>query len=67
MKTIEFNNEQINMIVSAIERRVKEIEIHQLEINKPSYDEYSGVQEVRESLTCEKLKYQTLLNYIEQV
>lgn len=30
MKTIEFNNEQINMIVSAIERRVKEIEIHQL-------------------------------------
>ena len=67
MKTIEFNNEQINMIVSAIERRVKEIEIHQLEINKPSYDEYASVQQVRDSLTCEKLKYQTLKNYIEQV
>lgn len=67
MKTIELNNEQINMIVRAIEKRVHEIESHQLEINKPSYDKYAGVQEVRDSLTCEKLKYQTLLNYIQQV
>lgn len=67
MKTIEFNNEQLNMIVSAIDRRVREIEIHQLEINKPSYDECTGVQQVRDSFTCEKLKYQTLKNYIEQV
>ena len=67
MKTIEFNNEQIAMIVSAIERRVHEIESLQIDINKPSCDKYAGIQEVRDSITCEKLKYQTLLNYIQQV
>lgn len=67
MKTIELTDEQIKMISSAIRVFCMDVESTLLEINRPIYDNRTGVEEMREKLTCSKLKYQTLLNYIEQV
>ena len=67
MKTIELTDEQIKMISSAIRVFCMDVESTLLEINRPKYDNRNGVEEMREKLICSKLKYQTLLNYIEQV
>ena len=67
MKTIELTDEQIKMISSAIRVCCSDMESSLLEINSPRFDNMSGIKKFRDRLTCKKLKYQTLLNYIEQV
>ena len=67
MKTIELTDEQIKMISSAIRVYCSDMESSLLEINSPRFDNMSGIKKYRKQLTCKKLKYQTLLNYIEQV
>lgn len=67
MKTIELTDEQRLMIKEAIINMVRDIEEAQLEINKPTYDGIELFEKSRASMTECKLKYQTLLNYIEQV
>lgn len=67
MKTIELTDEQRLMIAEAILNMVHDIEDAQLEINKPKYDGIESFEKNLASMTEYKLKYQTLLNYIEQV
>lgn len=67
MKTIELTDEQRLMIAEAIINMVKDIEYAQLEFNKPKYDGIELVEKNRASMNEYKLKYHTLLNYIEQV
>lgn len=67
MKTIELTDEQRLMIAESIINMVRDIEDVQLEINKPMYDGIETIEKNRVSMTEYKLKYQTLLNYIEQV
>lgn len=67
MKTIELIDEQRLMIAEAILNMVHDIEDAQLEINKPKYDGIESFEKNRASMTEYKLKYQTLLNYIQQV
>ena len=67
MKTIELTDEQIKMISSAIRVCCSDMESSLLEINSPRFDNMNNIEKFRKQLTCKKLKYQTLLNYIEQV
>lgn len=67
MKTIELTDEQRLLIAEAIINMVRDIKEAQLEINKPTYDGIELFEKSRASMTECKLKYQTLLNYIEQV
>ena len=67
MKTIELTDEQIIMIADSIINMVHDIEDVQLEINKPMYEGIETIEKNRVSMTEYKLKYQTLLNYIQQV
>ena len=67
IKTIELIDEQIKMISSAIRVFCMDIESKLLEINNPICDNRHGIKDLRKNLTSKKLKYQTLLNYIEQV
>ena len=67
MKTIELTDEQINMISSAIRVFCMDVESTLLEINSPIYDNRHSIKDLRKELESSKLKYQTLLNYIEQV
>ena len=67
MITIEFTDEQRKMISSAIKVFCADVESTLLEINSPIYDNRPGIEDLRQKLTSSKLKYQTLLNYIEQV
>ena len=67
IKTIELTDEQIKMISSAIRVFCMDIESKLLEINNPICDNRHGIKDLRKNLTSKKLKYQTLLNYIEQV
>lgn len=67
MKTIELTDEQREMIVKAIRNTCRNIEEHQMIINTPSFDIYPDISSIRENMHRDKLMYQTLLNYIEQV
>ena len=67
MKTIELTDEQKRMISAAINSVVQDIEKALLLINQPMYDKIKNIETERKSMTEYKLKYQTLLNYIEQV
>lgn len=67
MITIELTDEQRKMISSAIKVFCADVELTLLEINSPIYDNRHGIEDLRQKLTSSKLKYQTLLNYIEQV
>lgn len=67
MKTIELTDEQRIMIADSIINMIHGIEYVQLEINKPEYDGIETIEKSRVSMTENKLKYQTLKNYIEQV
>jgi hypothetical protein len=67
MKTIELTDEQRMMIAESIINMVRDIEDAQLEINKPMYDGIEIFEKHRVAMTESKLKYQTLLNYIQQV
>ena len=67
MKTIELTDEQRSMITDSIINIIHDIEYVQLEINKPKYDGIETIEKSRVSMIEYKLKYQTLLNYIEQV
>ena len=67
MKTIELTDEQRLMIAEAIINMIYDIEHVQLEINKPKYDGVETIEKSRVSMTENKLKYQTIKNYIEQV
>ena len=67
MITIELTDEQKRMISAAINSVVQDIEKALILINLPMYDEVKNIEKERESMTEYKLKYQTLLNYIEQV
>lgn len=67
MKTIELTDEQRSMITDSIINMIHDIEYVQLEINKPKYDDIETIEKSRVSMIEYKLKYQTLLNYIEQV
>ena len=67
MKTIELTDEQRIMIADSIINMVHDIENVQLEINKPMYDGIETIAKNRVNMTEYKLKYQTLLNYIQQV
>ena len=67
MKTIELTEEQVFFITESIRKTCRDIERCQLELNKPIYDNHEQTVKIRESLLTKKLKYQTLLNYIEQV
>ena len=67
MKTIELTDEQRLMIAESIINMVRDIEDVQLEINKPMYDGIEFFEQNRVSMIECKLKYQTLLNYIQQV
>lgn len=67
MKTIELTDEQRIMIADSIINMVHDIEDVRLEINKPMYDCIETIEKNRVLMTEYKLKYQTLLNYIEQV
>lgn len=67
MITIEFTDEQRIMIADSIINMVHDIEAVQLEINKPMYDGVETIEKNRVSMTEYKLKYQTLLNYIQKV
>lgn len=67
MITIELTDEQRRMIVESIINMVHNIEDSLLEINKPIYDGFEIFEKNRVAMTEYKLKYQTLLNYIQQV
>lgn len=67
MKAIELTDEQRIMIADSIINMVHDIENVQLEINKPVYDGIETIAKNRVTMTEYKLKYQTLLNYIQQV
>ena len=67
MKTIELTDEQVKMISYAISVYCSDMESSLLEMNIPRFDNMRGIKRFRELLTCKKLKYQTLKNYIEQV
>ena len=67
MKTIELTEEQRLMIAESIINMVHDIEDALLEINKPMYDGFETIEKNRVAITESKLKYQTLLNYIQQV
>lgn len=67
MITIKLTDEQRKMISSAINVFCMDIESTLLKINSPIYDNRHGIEDLRQKLTSSKLKYQTLLNYIEQV
>lgn len=67
MKTIELTDEQRLLIAEAIINMVYDIKKAQLELNKPKYDGIESVEKNRASMTEYKLKYQTLLHYIQQV
>ena len=67
MKTIELTDEQVFFITESMRKTCRDIERCQLELNKPIYDNHEQTVKIRESLLTKKLKYQTLLNYIEQV
>ena len=67
MKTIELTDEQRLMIAEAIINMTYDIKKAQREINKSQYDGIERIAKNRASMTEYKLKYQTLLNYIEQV
>ena len=67
MKTIELTDEQRLMIAESIINMVHDIEDAQLEINKPMYDGIEIFEKHRVAMAESKLKYQTLLNYIQQV
>ena len=67
MKTIELTDEQRLMIAESIINMVHDIEDAQLEINKPEYDGFEIFEKNRVYMTEYKLKYQTLLNYIQQL
>jgi hypothetical protein len=67
MKTIELTDEQIKMISHAISVYCSDMESSLLAINSPRFDNTGNIEKYRELLTCKKLKYQTLKNYVEQV
>lgn len=67
MKTIELTDEQRLMIAEAIINMIYDIKEAQREINKSQYDGIERIAKNRASMTEYKLKYQTLLNYIQQV
>ena len=67
MKTIELTDEQRLMIAEAIINMIHDIEYVQLEINKPKYNGIEAIEKSQVYMTENKLKYQTLKNYIEQV
>lgn len=67
MKTLELTDEQRRMIAESIINMVHDIEDALLEINKPMYDGIETFEKDRVAMTEYKLKYQTLLNYIQQV
>ena len=67
MITIELTDEQRKMISSAIKVFCMDVELTLMEINNPIYDNRHDIEDLRQNLTSTKLKYQTLLNYIEQV
>jgi Asp-tRNA(Asn)/Glu-tRNA(Gln) amidotransferase C subunit len=67
MKTIELTDEQRLMIAESIINMVHDIENVQLEINNPKYDGIEIFEKHRVAMAESKLKYQTLLNYIQQV
>ena len=67
MKTIELTDEQRLMIAESIINMVHDIENVQLEINNPKYDGIEKFEKHRVAMVESKLKYQTLLNYIQQV
>ena len=67
MKTIELTDKQRSMITDSIINMIHDIEHVQLEINKPEYDGVETIEKSRVSMTENKLKYQTIKNYIEQV
>ena len=67
MKTIELTDEQRLMIAEAIINMIYDIKEAQREINKSQYDGIERIVKNRASMTEYKLKYQTLLNYIQQV
>lgn len=67
MKTIELTDEQRLMIAESIINMVHDIENVQLEINNPKYDGIEIFEKHRIAMAESKLKYQTLLNYIQQV
>lgn len=67
MKTIELTDEQRLMIAEAIINMIYDIKEAQREINKSQYDGIERIAKKLASMTEYKLKYQTLLNYIQQV
>ena len=67
MKTIELTDEQRLMIAESIINMIYDIKEAQREINKSQYDGIERIAKNRASMTEYKLKYQTLLNYIQQV
>ncbi len=67
MKTIELTDEQRCMIAEAIINMIYNIKEAQREINKSQYDKIERIAKNRASMNEYKLKYQTLLNYIQQV
>ena len=67
MKTIELTDEQRLMMAESIINMVHDIENVQLEINNPKYDGIEIFEKHRVAMAESKLKYQTLLNYIQQV
>lgn len=67
MKAIELTEEQVKMIIKSINQTCRDSEMYLLEINKPSYNKDPAIKDVREYLVNQRVKYQTLLNYIEQV
>lgn len=67
MKTIELTEEQVKMIVKSINQTCRDMEMYLLEINKPSFDNIPDTIDVKKYLVNQRVKYQTLLNYIEQV
>ena len=67
MKTIELTDEQRLMIAKAIINMIYDIKEAQREINKSQYDGIERIAKNRASMTEYKLKYQTILNYIQQV
>lgn len=67
MKTIDLTDEQRLMIAEAIINMIYEIKKAQREINKSKHDGIESVEKKRASMNEYKLKYQKLLNYINQV
>ena len=67
MKTIELTDEQRLMIAEAIINMIYDIKETQREMNKSQYDGIERIAKNRASMTEYKLKYKTLLDYIQQV